>query len=142
MKKRAETCSTCGGDPKSHLSGILCVCKNGTRQGEVDGLRGLVFDRGKQIDSWEKIAGILRVALVVAKKSVLSAEPLPHQTVQIDAALEAAEYEEAYMRVKICPKKAEHGDINSSDFVRDEGGPAAGPRKLRENGQVRVYDHW
>jgi hypothetical protein len=35
----AQRCSTCCGDPESHVSGLLCICGNGTRDGEVDGLR-------------------------------------------------------------------------------------------------------
>lgn len=37
-------CSTCGGDPHSHPSGNICICGNGTRQGEVDNLRLSVFN--------------------------------------------------------------------------------------------------
>jgi hypothetical protein len=40
----ANKCLTCGGDPNSHVSKLPCVCEDGTRSGEIMGLRIAVFD--------------------------------------------------------------------------------------------------
>lgn len=50
-----EKCSTCGGNPESHASGIRCVCGNGTRQGEVDGLRMMTFNLEDKLETAHKI---------------------------------------------------------------------------------------
>lgn len=35
----SEPCWTCGGDPKSHPSGLECICEDGTHESEVANLR-------------------------------------------------------------------------------------------------------
>lgn len=48
-------CSTCCGDPKSHASGKLCVCGDGTRNGEVQGLREALFNETERAAESEAI---------------------------------------------------------------------------------------
>lgn len=58
-----RTCSTCGGDPQSHPSGLFCVCGDGTRDGEVDGLRKSAFEARAETGGAQRQALIERNAL-------------------------------------------------------------------------------
>jgi hypothetical protein len=62
----ARTCSTCLGDPHSHISKLLCVCENGTREGEVMGLRKMVVDAEREAATLGAQVGALRDALAEA----------------------------------------------------------------------------